>query len=294
MAISHNPSHIPSHEIIPAKTDTGALANRINTNTQSLHDQVDKLVTLKFALAIRDAKVYRQGLQLFYHIFNAIEEILLKQIDPSNPNFVNGHYTEMFQSIYRPEMLRRENLYKDLMFFYGDSSKFEKPILEKQKEFSDHIRKVCNDKVYLLLAYMHVMYLALFAGGRIMSSKVTRSLGLFPQVAGKSYEEISEQATNFYKFAVPDMEVLRVEYKREYELATRNFLTEDEKLEIVKESQYIFQMVSEGVKEIEKHNLERIAGSWGYHLITKGYTVGVALMILLVCWIVKLFVWKFV
>lgn len=289
MAIpTHSTTQINQHEIIPAKSDIGALANRINSETRSLHDQVDKMVTLKFAIAVRDPKIYRQGIQMFYHIFCAIEDALDREMAS------NSKYSEMFQAIYKPVMLRRENLHRDLMFFYGDESKFKSPILPNQIEFTEHIRKTIIDHPYLLLAYMHVMYLALFAGGRIMSSKVTKSLRLFPQVPGKSYDEITREGTNFYKFDVEDMEVLRIVYKRDYELQTRNFLNEDEKREIILESKYIFQQVSDGIKEIESHNIQRIKGSIGYQFATKGYYVVMVVFVLLICYILKSLIGTFI
>lgn len=239
------------------------------------------MVTLKFAIAVRDAKIYRQGIQFFYHVFSAIEDAMEIQLNTPSK------YQEMFQAVYKPEMLRREKLYSDLSFFYGDDSKFSQPIMPQQIEFADHIRKTIANHPYLLLAYMHVMYLALFAGGRIMSSQVAKSLGLFPHVEGKSYEDVIAEGTNFYHFDVEDMEVLRIVYKRDYELATRNFLTEEEKQEIISESKYIFEQVAEGISEIERHNIQRITKSLGYQVITKGYYVLMALLVLLVCYICK-------
>ncbi|GME93211.1 unnamed protein product [[Candida] boidinii] len=167
----------PQSEIIPAKTDVGALGNRINMATRDLHDKIDKLMTLKFALAIRDPKIYRQGIQLFYHLFVAIEKSLFREMEN------NTKYSEMLQNVYKPAMLRTDKLRQDLMFFYNDKpEKFEEAILPEQIKFVNHIYKTTADKPYLLLAYMHVLYLALFAGGRLMKSQVCRSLYLFPQV----------------------------------------------------------------------------------------------------------------
>lgn len=286
---NHSTTQLNQHEIIPAKDDVGALANRINMETRTLHNQIDKMVTLKFAIAVRDPKIYRQGIQMFYHIFSAIEDCIERELTGNNK------YTEMFKKIYKPEMLRRGKLYKDLMFFYNNhEEKFEKPILTKQIEFCDYIRKTTAEHPYLLLAYMHVLYLALFAGGRIMSSQVAKSLRLFPQVEGKSYDEIVSQGTNFYKFDVDDMEVLRIIYKRDYELQTRNFLTEEEKEEIINESKFIFKETAEGIKEIENHNLQRIKGSIGYHLFTKGYYAIMAILLVLICYIAKRIVFSLI
>ena len=64
---------LAQHEVVPAPTDMGALANRINKETRTLHNKIDKMMTLKLALALRDPKIYRQGLQSFYHVFATIE-----------------------------------------------------------------------------------------------------------------------------------------------------------------------------------------------------------------------------
>ncbi|KGK38452.1 hypothetical protein CAS74_003750 [Pichia kudriavzevii] len=290
MAIpTHSNTYINQHEIIPAKNDLGALANRINSETRSLHNQIDKMMTLKFAIAVRNPKIYRQGIQFFYHVFSAIEDCLARELANTG-----SKYHEMFVGIYKPVMLRREKLYRDLMFFYGDESKFAKPIMPKQIEFTDYIRKSTADHPYLLLAYMHVLYLALFAGGRIMSSQVSKSLRLFPQVEGKSYDEIINEGTNFYKFDVEDMETLRIIYKRDYELQTRNFLSEEEKEEVINESKFIFTQVAEGIKEIETHNLEAIKGSIGYQVATQGYYFAIFITALLLCMILKRIVYSFI
>ncbi|GMF07303.1 unnamed protein product [[Candida] boidinii] len=272
----------PQSEIIPAKTDVGALGNRINMATRDLHDKIDKLMTLKFALAIRDPKIYRQGIQLFYHLFVAIEKCLFREMEN------NTKYSEMLQNVYKPAMLRTEKLRQDLMFFYNDKpEKFEEAILPEQIEFVNHIYKTTADKPYLLLAYMHVLYLALFAGGRLMKSQVCRSLYLFPQVEGKSFEDIVTLGSNFYNFDTDDNESLRIIYKRDYELNTRNFLTEAEKQEIIDEAQYIFQMNATCVKEIENHNIKKIQSKLSYQIITKGYYVVLGLLMLFACYFLK-------
>lgn len=269
-------------EIIPAKGDVGALGNRINLETRSLHDTIDKLVTLKFAIAVRDPKVYRQGLQMFYHVFSAIEESLEREMN------ADTKYSAMLREIWRPALARRAPLHQDLMFFYKDQEqKFADPVLKQQIDAIEHIREVTKEKPYLLLAYMHVLYLALFAGGRIMSSQVTKSLRLFPQVPGKSFEDVVALGTNFFKFEVDDPMVLRQLYKRDYELQTRNFLTEAEKLEIIEESKGAFTMTTDGIREIERHNLQILRAKLSYQLVTKSYTISLALVMLLVIFLLK-------
>lgn len=262
-------SQLNQQEIIPHPTDVGALANRINLETRTLHNKIDKLVTLKFAIALRDYKIYRQGLQSFYHVFATVEECLYEQLaDKSN------EWTDILSKVWKPEMARRERGQNDLMFYYNNrKDKFMSPIMPAQIEFVDHIRLVCKEKPYILLAYLHVMYLALFAGGRVMRSSISRATGIFPQKDGLKHDDIVKLGTNFFQFDVEDENTFRLLYKRDYELATRNALTEKQKLDIIEESKYIFQQNAKCVIELEHHNLGRIKTKWTYLFVTRGYYV---------------------
>lgn len=267
---------LSKHEIIPHKTDVGALANRINMETRSLHNKIDKLVTLKFALALRDHKIYRQGLQSFYHVFAAVEKNLEREL--ANPDLP---WTPILKAVWKPEMARTARGQQDLLFFYDNNKeKFRTPMMAEQKAFAQHITEVTTAKPYLLLAYMHVMYLALFAGGRVMRLLVARATGLFPQKDGLSNAHVADAGTNFFRFDVPDEDTFRVLYKRDYELTTRNALSEAQKLEIIEESKYIFEQNARCITELERHNLARLRSKWLYFLVTRGFYVALAFLVL--------------
>ncbi|KAI5966513.1 HMX1 [Candida pseudojiufengensis] len=276
---------IPKNEIIPSKTDIGALANRINLETRSLHDKVDKLVTLKMAIALRNYKVYRQGLQSFYHIFKSIENSLNYQFE----NNSNDKYVIMLKKVWKSEISRTTKAEKDLLFYYdNDKSKFENPKMKQQIIFSQHILNKTKEKPYLLFAYLHVMYLALFAGGRLMRSSFIKATGFYPHKNNLKHEEIIKLGTNFFTFDVENEDNLRIEYKKNYELITRIGLTEDEKLEIIEESKFIFEQNANCLIELENYNLEKIKGSWLYFLMTKGYySLMIIVSILLVLYLFR-------
>lgn len=271
-------TQLQQQEIIPQPTDVGALANRINLETRALHNKIDKLVTLKFAIALRDYKIYRQGLQSFYHVFATVEQCLYEQMEDET-----SKWTATFKKVWKPQMARRERGQQDLMFYYNDrKDKFMSPIMPAQIEFVNHIKQVTKEKPYLLLAYLHVMYLALFAGGRVMRSSISRATGLFPQKDGLKHDDIVKMGTNFFQFDVADENTFRLLYKRDYELATRNELTEEQKLDIIEESMYIFQQNAKCVIELEHHNLGRIKKKWTYFFVTRGYYVLILLAALFV------------
>lgn len=267
-------SKLNQHEIIPLPTDIGALGNRINMNTRHEHDAVNKTVTLKFAIALRDGRIYRQGIQAFYHVFKNVE-ILINQELSQNPKSKTGLLLSEF---WDKRISRTEALTKDLLYFYNnDPKKFENPIREEQIDFVEHIYKVHKEKPHVLLAYCHVMYLALFAGGRVMKSSIAKSAGLFPQVDGQTTEEVSKYGTNLYQFDVEDDQILRYSYKKEFELATRQGLTEEEKLDIIEESKEIYRRNASMVRGIERYNREKITGTLSYKAVVYGYYIGIIL-----------------
>lgn len=275
-------SKLSLQEIIPHKTDVGALANRINLETRAQHNKIDKWVTLRFALALRDYRIYRQGLQSFYHVFATIEKNLYEQLNSE------GQWSEILSKIWKPEMARRERAEQDLLFYYDDDkSKFITPIMPAQIDFVNHINEVVQEKPYLLIAYMHVMYLALFAGGRVMRSSLGRATGLFPQKDGLKHADVVKMGTNLFHFEVSDEETFRLLYKRDYELLTRNELTEEQKREIIEESKYIFEQNSKCMSELEKHNLARIQKKSVYIFARASYYLALALLLVAFIYMMK-------
>lgn len=274
--VAYKQTKIPQAEILPQPTDIGALGNRINHNTRQEHNAIDRQMTIKFALALRDARIYRQGIQAFYHVFKTVEQLIDEEL-AREPRTKTG---EVLAQFWRPEFARTGPMQKDLLFFYNnDPSKFETPIRDEQIAFAKHIRDAYAQKPHILLAYCHVMYLALFAGGRIMRSAVTKATGIFPQVDGKTTEEVSKLGTHFFKFNVEDEEVLRLEYKKAYELATRNALTEEEKIDIIEEAKEIFRRNGIVVSEIELHNRKKLTSKLSYKVLNYGYYVVLILAI---------------
>lgn len=281
MAYLHTQTKIPQAEILPLATDIGALGNRINFNTRSEHNTINRTISLKFAIAIRDARIYRQGIQAFYHVFRTVELLIDQELQKS-PLTKTG---EILKQVWRPEMARTPALERDLMFFYnGDKSKFAKPIRAEQIAFVEHILQAYKERPHILLAYCHVMYLALFAGGKIMLSSLTKATGVFPQVKGKSTAEVAEFGTNLFRFEVEDDEALRILYKKSYELATRNVLSEQEKVDIIDEAKQIYKRNVAAVVEIERHNRAKITGKITYKLFNYGYYVVIALLVLFATW----------
>lgn len=277
-------------DMIPAPNDVGALANRINKSTRSVHNRIDNLISLKMVFALRDRKIYRQGILAFYYAFREFEQhwkIEMAKVDGQDPNETERDvlYREILREIWTPVLERTGNLEQDLSFFYNIESpeafaqKFIEPRLQSERDFITHINNVIPSKPYLLLAYGHTLYLALFAGGRIMRSKITKSSGLFPVVPGIHQEEVALKGTNLFRFDTEDEDFLRLDFKRRYELATRNSLTEQEKLDIIQESDQVFNRCIDMLNEISQINRSRITQKLGYKAVQYS---GILLVVLVV------------
>lgn len=260
-------------EVLPLPSDSGALANRINQATRSSHSKINNLINLKIIFALRDYRIYRQGIQSFYHVFSTFEECWKREMEKDTD------IGRILKEVWTPAMARTDPLTSDLMFYYSnDKSKFVTPVMPEQVAFAEHIRKVTSDKPYLLLAYGHVMYLALFAGGRILRSSIMKSSGLFPQMDGLTTEEVATKGTNLFRFQVDDEDNLRASFKTKFELQTRNNLTEQEKKDIIGESQEIFRRNTACISEIEKKNRKAMMEKYGYKALRAAKIFLIALL----------------
>ncbi|KAF5095952.1 hypothetical protein DV451_004461 [Geotrichum candidum] len=275
---------LSQQEIIPAPNDVGALANRINKATHSAHNKINNLISMKMVFALRDPRIYRQGIQSFYHVFKTYEECWQEEMNKSiKEGAPEARIQSILREVWTPALARTEPLRKDLNFYYdNDASKFEEPIMKEQIEFVQHIQKQIREKPYLALAYGHTMYLALFAGGRILRSNIMRAAGLFPQVEGLSTEEVALRGTNLFQFQVEDEDALRMGFKSRFELATRNDLTEQEKQEIIAESQEIFRRNILCVSEIAEKNKKALLQKVGYRAFQTLKFVLIALLVFVV------------
>lgn len=283
-------------EIIPAPGDVGALANRINAATHSIHNQINNLISMKMVFALRDPRIYRQGIQSFYHVFKTYEECWQEEMNKKiKEDAPEARIQSILREVWTPALTRTEPLRKDLNFYYHeDPSKFEEPIMKEQVEFVQHIKDQIREKPYLALAYGHTMYLALFAGGRILRSNVMRAAGLFPQVEGLTTEEVALRGTNLFQFQVEDEDALRMGFKSRFELATRNDLTEQEKQDIIAESKEIFRRNILCVSEIATKNKKALVQKFGYRVLQTTKFVVIALLLFVIFYQLRRFLYSFI
>ncbi|SCV99792.1 LAFE_0B02608g1_1 [Lachancea fermentati] len=301
---------------IPSPTDVGALANRINFHTRDQHNKIDKQMSMKFAFAMKHGFIYRQGVLAFYYVFDAIEQ----EIDRLLQDAVTTEELQtrdILRQFWCDEFRRSARIFKDLELLYAREYPTSESLNEflnehklpaEQQAFVDYVHNGIREQPTSVLAYCHVLYLALFAGGRVMRSTIYRHTGLFPKFPDLTPQEVVHRGTNFFTFSDEGVEAenkLRWEYKRGYELATRTGLSEEQKLHILDVANDIFDWNMRVIQEIGEINRQELMGKMSFRLLSFAleewkYTnklskqqktlvlaVGAALQFLILYWFVR-------
>lgn len=264
---------------IPSPTDVGALANRINFHTRDSHNKINADMSVKLAFAMKHGHIYRQGILAFYYIFAAVEQEIDNLLQ--NASTPLELQTQKILNQFWCEEFRRSNMiFQDLELLYSKeySTRTElhaflddNVLPPQQQAFVEYIHQTVREKPYTILAYCHVLYLALFAGGKLMKSNIYRHTGLFPKFQHLTPEEIVRRGTNFFTFSEEGADAegkLRWEYKKGYELATRKELTEEQKQEIIKVSSEIFDWNMDVIGELGEINRNELMGKFSFKLVS--------------------------
>ncbi|AAS51074.1 ACL154Wp [Eremothecium gossypii ATCC 10895] len=274
----NTPIYTQASPVVPLPTDTGALANRINFHTRELHSKADAFVSAKFAVALRHPSIYRQGLLAMYYIFRSVEQHIDRLLRaPATAD--EARIGEILRAFWRPEFARAPALVQDFEVYYAAEYSTSAQLHQflDSYELPPRLAAAVADieaaalrQPWTILAHCHVLYLALFAGGRVMRSALSRQLGLLPRAAGLSARETQLRGTHFFTFGAGAGEEnkARVAYKRAYELATRTALSEAEKADVIDAARADFDHIQAVMAELAVRNRQELLGSPSYRLLT--------------------------
>ncbi len=114
--------------------------------------------------------------------------------------------------------------------------------------FVAHVRSAAKGKPHLLMAYMWVLYMALFSGGRYIRARLRGAGGEF--WSGGDEEGTADRYLTFWSFeGGEDGEDLKAEFKDRF-ASVEERLTEGEKDEVVGEAVFIMRAVEGVVGEV--------------------------------------------
>ncbi|MFZ4858888.1 MAG: biliverdin-producing heme oxygenase [Desulfuromonadaceae bacterium] len=147
---------------------TSNLATQLREGTSKSHSMAENVSFVKsFLGGVVDKESYRKLVSNLYFVYSAMEEAMEK-----NRNNV------FIKPIYFPELNRRENLEKDLEYYYGSEWRSAIILSEATKLYVERIQLVSVQRPELLVAHAYTRYLGDLSGGQLLKKIAQRALNL--------------------------------------------------------------------------------------------------------------------
>ncbi|XP_038218026.1 heme oxygenase [Zerene cesonia] len=132
---------------------------RMRKATRKIHSVSDALVNAKFAISLRDEKVWGGGLFVFYHIFAFLEDAK-KRLNMAD-----------FDKLFVHKILFRKHAFEEDLAHYLGSDWCRLPKSAALENYLEHLQNLEKENPQLLMAYVYHLYLGLLSGGQILSKK---------------------------------------------------------------------------------------------------------------------------
>lgn len=204
-----------------------------------LEKTTDVLIAqVKLVMALRSAQAWREYVLVFYWLYKTFEEEVAKIRDGKSGD---AHLRATFEAVHDPLLLRTDKIRDDLMFYFDD----DKAVLERCYSteglaYIAHVKEIAKESPVKLMAYLSVMYLALFAGGQIIRSKMVKRSGFYPSKSGLTHAEVIRRGTNIFLFDSDDTTKMRKTHRARFDRVCLEHLDQAERDEIVEEAKQIF------------------------------------------------------
>ncbi|KAI5807031.1 hypothetical protein EDC01DRAFT_700007 [Geopyxis carbonaria] len=234
----------------PASPEKPNLSQAMNNATRDLHDSINLLIMSRFASCLQHPRgytLYREGLLSYYHIYLAFEGIYTSLL--SSPTSMPPHTRAALTALSDARLARAPALAADLAYLFFDTpggfdaARDAAAARPQVAAYVRHIETVCRARPHTLVAYAHVYYMALFAGGKILRRQLQGAAGFVPVHGPASDADMAVRcATNLFQFPVAEeeREGLRTRFKEAMGLV-EELLTEGERAEVVQEAREVFK-----------------------------------------------------
>jgi heme oxygenase len=157
------------------------LATQLREGTSKSHSMAENVSFVKsFLGGVIDKDSYRKLVSNLYFVYSAMEEEMEK-----NKN------NALIKPIYFPQLNRKQNLEKDLEYYYGNKWSTSIEISEATKAYVDRIKTISQQKPELLISHAYTRYLGDLSGGQLLKKIAQRALNL-SDGKGLSFYEFDE------------------------------------------------------------------------------------------------------
>ncbi len=224
------------------------LALKLREGTSHSHTLAENTAFTKcFLKGIVEREPFRKLLADFYFLYSTLEEELERHKDDP-----------VISNIYFPELNRKQNLAKDLEYYYGENWAADIFPSVAGQTYVARIREVSQTDSALLVAHSYVRYMGDLSGGQSLKN-----------IARSALELPADQGTQFYEFEQISTAEARREFKGKYRDGL-NALPIDETLEqkIVDEANHAFKLNRDVVHELEA-DVRAAIGDHVFELITR-------------------------
>ncbi|GAO45771.1 heme oxygenase-like protein [Saitoella complicata NRRL Y-17804] len=228
---------------------TGSFCKDVSLATRSAHTASNRIANLKLFFALRDATLFREFLLSFYFLYEAFESEWKAQMG------TDTRMGRILREAWTPELERSGRLRRDLEFYYDHDDSIWGRLTKERREYVEYVHERLRENPHLVLAYAHTQYLGLFAGGRIVRSKLMKSIGFFPKKEGVSEEKVGREGMGIFTFDgindIASENNLRHNFKSKIDRIAADELTPTEREEIIEEAKEIFRRNGKLMQEIE-------------------------------------------
>ncbi|MDX2256684.1 MAG: heme oxygenase (biliverdin-producing) [Pseudanabaenaceae cyanobacterium bins.39] len=229
------------------------LATRLRVDTRQSHTIAENTAFMKcFLKGVVELVPFRHLLANLYLVYTALEQSLEKH-----------RHTPILSSIYFPELNRKDNLERDLAFYYGDNWRDQITPLRAGLVYVNRIYEIAESDPLCLIAHAYTRYMGDLSGGQALKS-IVRSAFDLPEGIGVALYEFEQ---------IPTIEAKR-NFKAKYRQTLDDLSLDEEAIaRIITEANYAFLLNRNVVNELEIH-LRAAIGDHVFELLTKQDRLG--------------------
>ena len=203
------------------------LAIRLKEGTKESHSAAENTkFVASFLRGVVDYEEYRKLLTNFYYVYDTMEQRIRETEDP------------MVQAIKFEDLERKEEIERDLEYYYGPDWKDKQTPSEACNTYCHRINEVAEKDPYLLIAHHYTRYIGDLSGGKILKEIAARVLK--PPV-GKGLD--------FYEFpSIPNAK----EFKNNYRAVLDSLECDEQQINaLITEANYAFRLNMYMFEEIQ-------------------------------------------